>query len=361
MTRSNPLAARILLAVALSLATTSARAQDPRPGAEAHFAEGKKLYAQGKIEEARTQFSLAYELHPSANALWNLAVAELHSHHPLDAVRHLRRYVALTDAAPRDVSTAKDKLIPQAEKETSRIRLQASPGARVTIDGAAVEGAAPFEQPVDVAPGTHQVVANDERGTRQTEVLALAGQIVVADVAIPQDAPAAATPTLALAPTPASTPAPAPSPSPSPSPTLPDEPPPPAPRDTSTARLVTTLSLGGAAAVSLGIGAGFLLDAANQQSRANRASEQILNTPSACAGSSSAACADLHAANSTQASDRNAALGFAIAGGVLAAGAAVVWIAWPRSKERANETPPSARVAPALGPGVAGAQVELRF
>jgi hypothetical protein len=78
---------------------------------------------------------------------------------------------------------------------TGHIALKTSDGARVAIDGSPLEGAAPFDAPVDVAPGRRQVEARLGMQVSRAEVEALPGRVV--EVAVPVAPDTEPTPALA--------------------------------------------------------------------------------------------------------------------------------------------------------------------
>jgi hypothetical protein len=113
-------------------------------------------------------------------------------------------------------------------------------------------------------------------------------------------------------------------------------------------RIASAASLAVAAVAAGGVGAAFLVE--SNQARGD--AENIRNSlPSsnACTGVSSDRCSSLNNKVNAQYGDLNLSTGLFAAAGVLAAGALITWIAWPRD-------PPSATawIAPATGGATVG-------
>ena len=179
-----------LLTAALLLgASASARADDDRANreAEARFKEGLARVKSKDYEAARLSFEQAYAVLHRPLILWNLALAEEKTAHPLDALAHFRQ-VAREAAGDADRAGAQ-KHVDALLGQLGHIDVQAPPGTGVTLDGGDVVGTAPLD-PLDVMPGHHVVAAKMAAGsTRTSEVDAVAGQ--VAHVAFAADPPPA--------------------------------------------------------------------------------------------------------------------------------------------------------------------------
>ena len=85
----------------LSLAATadaqpnvSASNAAARARAASWFKNGVERTRANDYEGARTSFAAAYAIVPSTDILWNLGVAERRSGKPIDALAHLKSYVA---------------------------------------------------------------------------------------------------------------------------------------------------------------------------------------------------------------------------------------------------------------------------
>jgi hypothetical protein len=115
----------------------------------------------------------------------------------VEAFGHLK--IALT--APG--LTAEQRTIVQqnfddAYRATGHLAVRTTEGARVAIDGVVVEGAAPFDGPLDVLPGSRQVEARLAADVAHAEVDAPAGQVVQVDLPIPAARPEPSGPSSAL-------------------------------------------------------------------------------------------------------------------------------------------------------------------
>ncbi len=166
------------LAAALLTFAVSASAETPQQIAENHFKAGLKLYNQNNFEGARLAFLQGQAVFPRTSLLRNLALCELKTNRPLDALRHLRGY--LSDPAS-DVRDYAKKNLDDAYARTGHVAVRAVEGAALTIDGQ-LEGNAPFKEVLDVSVGKHvlETSLNDRHAKR--EVDAVAGAVVEGDL-----------------------------------------------------------------------------------------------------------------------------------------------------------------------------------
>jgi hypothetical protein len=216
--------------------------------AQARFREGSALIAAGHPEEGRIKFAQAYAVTHKLNALWNLALAETDSHHPLDALQHFREWLD-------DPRSAGNKLRDEANDLIAKVRAQT---AHLTVAGAAtnsllIDGKEAGLQPpqlrvngvFDVEPGHHVLEVSPRGGALRREVDVEAGASVT--IHFEEPTPPAV---LAVAPSP-STPA-----------ALPDA---AAAASTQhefwTPRTTLAVGLGAAAVVAFGVGVGVGLTA----------------------------------------------------------------------------------------------------
>jgi hypothetical protein len=93
----------------------------------------------------------------------------------VEALRHLR--VALRSPG----WTAEQRSVVQqnfddAYRATGHLAVRTVEGAKVAVDGVVVEGAAPFDGPLDVLPGKRRVEARLATEVAHSEVDALPGQ-----------------------------------------------------------------------------------------------------------------------------------------------------------------------------------------
>jgi hypothetical protein len=330
----------MLTAGALALASSSARADDTATrDAEARFAEGLSRVKHQDYEGARLSFAQAYTVLHRPLILWNLALSEEKSGHPLDALTHFRQ-VAQEAPSESDRASAR-KHIESLSAKTSRIDVQAPGGTTFTLDGSDVSGIAPLTDPVDVMPGHHVIVAKLTAGPKTSEVDAIIGQ--VAHVTFTADAPPAPAPP-PVAPVPAE-----------PQPlaaTPPDQPPPAHPPGT--ARTVTAVTLASVAVVAVGFGVGFAVASNSNKSTADTDRTKVGGN-GGCYGTTSTECSALNDAVNSQNRDANISNALYFTAGVCAVGAVLSWYFWPKPKDT------TAWVTPQVGPGTMGMAAGGRF
>src|SRR5215469_2914549 len=90
-----------LAVAAILAAAVPARADDvTSKEAQARFEEGLVRVKDGDFEGARVSFAQAYAVLKKADILWNLALAEQKSGHPVEAIGHFKQlqHDARTDA-----------------------------------------------------------------------------------------------------------------------------------------------------------------------------------------------------------------------------------------------------------------------
>ena len=151
--------------------------------AQTRFEEGLSLADQGQHEEARVKFVQAYAVLKSTKVLYNLAIAEKKTSHPVECIQHFRVFLKDPTITP-DLRARAEQIIAELSKTTSRVEIAATPGADVRIDGVTV-GRAPFTEPVDVAVGHHSVSATLDANNKTTEVDTTAGGLAKVDVSFP--------------------------------------------------------------------------------------------------------------------------------------------------------------------------------
>src|ERR1019366_4920972 len=138
--RGSAMTARVLVVVILAWVwTTSALAAEST--ADALLDQGAGLFRRKEYEGAREAFAHAYELEPKAATLFNLALSELNSDHPVEAVAHLREYLTHADEPPAKLESVRTKWLPRAEACTARLDVFAPAGAQLLVDGVVQEHA----------------------------------------------------------------------------------------------------------------------------------------------------------------------------------------------------------------------------
>ncbi len=164
-----------LLAVALLLAPSLARAEDDSPEkqqARMLLSQGNALFEKGDLRAALADFRAAYALYPSPKLLVNAAAAERELGDLPGAATDLRHFL---DDATEDESALVDKArsdLRSLERRVGRIALSGWP-ARSTLE---IDGR-PARDPTYVRPGAHSVKAKSPSGVElEHDVDVAAGQ-----------------------------------------------------------------------------------------------------------------------------------------------------------------------------------------
>jgi hypothetical protein len=339
-----------LAALALT-ASPGLAAEDPAVrDAQARFEEGLERVKTGDYEAARISFAQAYALLKRPAILWNLALAEEKTGHLVDALTHFKHVARDASASPGDREDAERHAIALAAR-TGHIDIQAPAGSALRVDGDAIEATAPLEEPLDVTVGHHVVEARWADGARSAAADVGAGQVAHVTLSKDTAAPVASAPT--------ERPAAPVGPSPAAPPTVGvgTEPVLVSHHETPVAKIATTASLGGAAVVAVGVAIGLALESQSKANQANR-TRGMLGGDSECSvpSSNTQLCSQLNSAVQAQNHSAEASDALYVTGGVLAAGAVVVWFLWPRSR-----TEPSAWLTPVVGTSQVGLEAGGRF
>ena len=341
----------IVTAALFVAASSSARADDDRANreAEARFKEGLARVKSKDYEAARLSFEQAYLVLHRPLILWNLALAEEKTSHPLDALGHFRQVAreAPTDADRANAQKHVDALLGQL----ARIDVQAPAGTALALDGSDLAGTTPLADPIDVTPGHHVVAAKLAAGSAKlADVDAEAGQ--VAHVSFAADAPPPAA-VVVLAP--AATPSAGAAPPPTDVQGLPALPEDESPKPFWTTRTVTATAFAGAAIAVVGVGAAFGIASQNNKSTVTR--YQTHDGSSFCHVTPTASdCAPWNDALNAQNRDANLSNALYFTAGALALGAVVSWFFWPKGGHVKT-----AFVLPNVGPDRAGLEAGGRF
>jgi hypothetical protein len=313
------LAPAIFAAAFMAQSTSFADNGAGSSAADALVSTGVERYTRHDYEGARDAFARAYELDPSqVGALFNLALAELQSGHPLEAVRHLRAYLASPLAQPDRVDSIRSKWLPQGEGRIGRLSIDAPAGSTASVDGVVV-GDAPFASPLDVAAGEHDVRAKVGSREELLHVSTPAG--VLAAVRFPSSV-------VEAPPAPVS----APPASSARSVATDESAPATASGSSSPAKIVTVSVLGAAALAATGVAIAFGAGSVNAENRANTLHSSL--SPSACAAGQPSlppACSQLASADSDRNHDYSLQIDFYVTAGALAAVGVATWFLWPRS------------------------------
>jgi hypothetical protein len=301
-------------------------------------------YDRGDYEAARLDFLQAQSIFPRRSSLRNLALSELHTNPPLDALRHLRTYIGDPGTTP-DKRAIAERSLAEAYAQTGHLSITAPEGTQLKVDGSPV-GVAPLKDPVDVSVGLHGVDA-DMKGTATHEnVQAAAGKLtevaflapVVGDTHVVSLGPPP--PLAAVAP-----------PSPPPVAPVPEK------EGYWNSRRTVGVVIAGVGVVGLVIGGVFGAERGSETSTATSdlasagasnpgvASRSVCTSPPMAAAS---ACTGVTNALNSNGTDATIEETMAVSGGVLLA-IGLVTTFWP-----GPAAPPLARLAPMTGPHFAG-------
>ncbi|MGH7271119.1 MAG: tetratricopeptide repeat protein, partial [Polyangiaceae bacterium] len=300
--------------------------------AEARFQEGLSRVKKHDFEAARLSFEQAYAVLHRPMILWNLALTEEKTGHPIDALGHFRKVAREAEAA--DDRANAQQHVSTLMAQTERVEVKAPPGAELTVDGGPVVATAPLTEPLDVTPGHHVIEAlldPQSPGVRKAiDVDASAGQVarisfMAADSRGPAPHPDVSPP---LAPVAAPPKAPQPRPS----------------REALVAvtgseaksfwtpQMIATTTLVGTAVVLVGLGIYFGVASQNSATTA-QVFQSTIHSTSACTNpmeSMASACADWDAAVRAQNRDATTSNVLYAAGGVMAATAIATFFLWPK-------------------------------
>ncbi len=177
--------ATLSIAVCAVLWASRAPASEPdaRERSVALFKEGVAAGKAGDFVRAEAAFRTSYALHPSGATLRNWALTEMHLGKLVEALGHLK--VALNaPGLTAEQRTIVQQNFDEAYRATGHVAVRTTDGARVAIDGVVVEGAAPFDGPLDVLPGRRQAEARLGAEIARAEVDALPGQVVQLDLSV---------------------------------------------------------------------------------------------------------------------------------------------------------------------------------
>ena len=302
-------AAWIMMLALSTLPRVAAADEGAKEKAEALFKDGVRLMKEEKWEAAREALKEANLNFVTASGLYNLAVAEEKTHRTVEALSHLRAYLAHPKADPKNVTQVRTVMWPELYKVTGHIRIRGVTSS-VLLDRFVVgEGKVPDE--VDVAPGEHTL----ESDGRRISVVVAAGEVKEVDFA------AVTRPGTALPP-----------------PTQPGadattvSPPVEERRSFWTTRHTFGVALGGLAVIGAGVGVVFL---AGREGHVSDGKDALAENRSPCADPAAASCAKYDSARD---GIKSAEVGAAVSlGASLALGvASAAMLLWPEPKQVAR-------------------------
>ncbi len=311
---------KLTAVLVLSLLPSLAYAQNASTMADARFHEGMAFVQAGQYEQARLAFQQAYAISKDPTTLWNLALAEMKTNRPVDAIRHFRAFKRDPKANTTDLPTC-DTLIQRLEAQTCRVQVQTATGAEITVDGERWADNAPTPGPIDVGEGAHTIRVSLGARVATKDIDGVKGQEITITLDVGE---ASALP-------------------PPHHDDHPAEPPKSEEKSVAFPPPTGAIILGGAGIIGLGLGVGFALDSSSKRSSFDNAN---------CATVGSASCADTRSSGTT--ASTIAYVGY-IGGGALLAGGIVWWLVAPRTKMQ------SVGLAPMISPGLAGLSLHKSF
>lgn len=350
-----------LLGASPSAGAQSLSAQDE---ANARFQTGLKYYDNHDFESARLAFKQAYAVLQKPSILLNLALSELYSSHPLDAIVHFEEYMKDPSTPPDKRDKAKGHL-QEAMKKTAHLQIRTASEAQVTVDGRPVSP--PYTSAIHVMPGAHAVEAKLGAKTKSANVDPKPGDTVPIDLTFEGEAnpPPPSPPTVPT--NGANTTNTNPNPTngnPPAAGTGTDAPIAPTPSPSS-ARWIVPVALGVAALGSAAVG--FVFAQQNQSSLDDAEALRRAGPSNICADRSSAQC-QAYESKLDDASSQGtiSTIGY-VAGGVLLAGAIASFIFWPKPSPSPSPSPTKSSatnkiiLAPLVTPSSQGAFASVTF
>lgn len=315
-------------AVLLSVSAPAHAQDDPRKAqAEALFQEGLKLHDKDREAEALEKFQKSYAIYPSPSTLVSIGREEQLLGRPLDALRHFRQALKQPLLNPKYAQLAK-QYASELEIRYGKLTINGPSGTRVSIYGETFR--LPLDEPLDVEPGTVLLHGDHDGKLLEGSVLAVAGKVVALELKEKNDggvtnAPPTAGPGHGVT-----------------------EPPSESSSSRSTAGYVVPFGLGVAALAAAGAGIAFA-----SSSRSAEDDARAFRSSGACAPGNDQ-CGRVRSLVDDASSRATVSYVFYGASVALAVGAAVSWVAWPKSKREVA-------VAPVLMPSGAGFFYAARF
>jgi len=143
-------------------------AAGPKEKAKALLSQASRLYDQHEYAQALEKFTVAYDIYPSPNLLYNIGQTYQDLGRPVEALETLQRFLAVTeDDRTRGVQQQRGEaraLMDSLRRKIARLHIECTiPGAEIRLDGKRL-GVAPLPGPVWVAPGSHQITATMSEG-----------------------------------------------------------------------------------------------------------------------------------------------------------------------------------------------------
>ncbi|CAN5622018.1 hypothetical protein BH09MYX1_BH09MYX1_13380 [soil metagenome] len=290
----------VLLVSAPLFAQKPALSQDAIAEADRRFDEGRKLYNDGKYEEALVRFREACAAHRTEHCPKNIGLAEEKLAKWTDAATHLREYLDDPGSKNDPTRSGVEERYRSVLAHVASITIDAPEGAVVTIDTQSV-GRAPLGHEVFVAAGSHEYVAR--LGDKETNATSVATEGATGSVKLAFPDTTQAPKTDSYRPT---------------------------------VGYVVPIALAGIGVVGIVVGAVFgAASSATQDERLD------LAKTAPCADRTSAACTAYADKVDSQSSSSTASVVGYVVGATFLAGAVVSFLVWPKS-ERAIQVTPTA-------------------
>jgi tetratricopeptide (TPR) repeat protein len=314
----------VVLILATSWPTAATASDEPTPNVL--LRQGAELFKQEDYEGARAAFARAYELEPKAGTLFNLALSELSSNHPVEAVTHFREYLTHAAEPAAKLESARTKWLPRAEARTARLDVFAPAAAEVSVDGvvqkresveaAAAQNANTPVASIVVSAAEHDVIARQGAMVETQHVAPRGGELVELHFQrMPDAQPPAATVSWNAG-------------------ANSEE------REgietASRAKWITVIALGSGAIVAAGIGVGYAIASENKANYAAQLGNLLDGAHIGChAASGPPACAQLGDAVSANRQYWAVSMVAYVGAGVLGAASVATWLLWGAEKPKA--------------------------
>jgi tetratricopeptide (TPR) repeat protein len=150
--------------------------------ARERFKEGVSYFDQKQYDKARAAFLQAYALKKHPAVLLNLAQSELRSGHEADAAKHFAGYLRESKDASDAEKQAAEAGLAAAKVAVAEVEVSVDQGgAEIYVDGV-LEGTSPLPGPTYVSAGSHAIEARKDGRTAATQVNAIAGKHLDAEL-----------------------------------------------------------------------------------------------------------------------------------------------------------------------------------
>jgi hypothetical protein len=147
-------------------ATPAQTAKNRQREAAIQVKKGMDLVHANHPEEARIFLSEALAIYPTPNILWNLAVAEHDSNHPLESLGHFREWLATSKSTDKAELADANEFVAKLKAVTGHFTVSGIDANAITMDGTPLGQAVHDGPTYDVMPGRHEfkaTIAQDER------------------------------------------------------------------------------------------------------------------------------------------------------------------------------------------------------